>query len=71
MWQPSLLDPADIKRLRATRERNDLYPLVIHDNYLINMASCDEALRSKSAAAFRAEIERAIAIALGALGRCI
>jgi deoxyribonuclease IV len=62
MWRPSLLDPADIKRLRAVRERNDLYPLVIHDNYLINMASCDEALRARSVAAFRAEIERAVAI---------
>jgi deoxyribonuclease-4 len=62
MWRPSLPDPADIKRLRAARERFDLYPLVIHDNYLINMASCDEGLRAKSVAAFRAEIERAIAI---------
>jgi deoxyribonuclease-4 len=62
MWRPSLPDPLDIRRLRAVRERCDLYPLVIHDNYLINMASCDEGLRAKSVAAFRAEIERAIAI---------
>lgn len=62
MWRPSLPDPLDIRRLRAVRERCDLYPLVIHDNYLINMASCDEGLRAKSVAAFRAEIERAITI---------
>jgi deoxyribonuclease-4 len=62
MWRPSLPDPADIKRLRTVRDRQDLYPLVVHDNYLINMASCDEGLRAKSVAAFRAEIERAIAI---------
>ncbi len=62
MWRASLPDPEDIKRLRAARERFDLRPLVIHDNYLINLASCDEALRAKSVAAFRAEIERAVAI---------
>ena len=62
MWRPSLPDPADIKRLRAAREKYDLYPLVIHDNYLINMASCTEDIRANSIAAFRAEIERALAI---------
>jgi deoxyribonuclease-4 len=62
MWRPSLPDPADIRRLRAAREKYDLYPLVIHDNYLINMASCTEDIRIKSVAAFRAEIERATAI---------
>ncbi len=40
----------------------DLFPLVIHDNYLINLASCSEPLRAQSTAAFRGEIERALAI---------
>jgi deoxyribonuclease-4 len=62
MWRPSLPDPADIKRLRAAREKYDLYPLAIHDNCLINMASCTEEIRTKSVAAFRAEMERALAI---------
>ena len=44
------------------RERHDLYPLVIHDNYLINLGSCSETLRAQSVTAFRGEIERAIAI---------
>jgi len=36
--------------------------LVIHDNYLINLASCTESLRLQSMQAFRGEIERALAI---------
>ena len=35
---------------------------MIHDNYLINLASCSEALRAQSVAAFRGEIKRALAI---------
>lgn len=61
-WRGSTLDPHDIRRMRAAREKHDLFPLVIHDNYLINLASCDEQLRAKSVAAFRGEIERALAI---------
>ena len=48
--------------LQRARERYDLTPLVIHDNYLINLASCSEPLRLQSTAAFRGEIERALAI---------
>ena len=48
--------------MRRARERYDLHPLVIHDNYLINLASCSEPLRLQSTAAFRGEIERALAI---------
>ncbi len=62
MWRAGPSSPEQIRRLRALREKHDLYPLVVHDNYLINMASCDEALRVKSAEAFRGELERALAI---------
>ena len=48
--------------MRDARQRLDLKPLVIHDNYLINMAAGDEALRAISVAAFRSEIERAIVL---------
>jgi len=62
MWRAGLPDPAAVNRLKAVRDKHDLRPLVIHDNYLINLASCDEALRAKSTAAFRGEIERALVI---------
>ncbi len=35
---------------------------MIHDNYLINLASIDPTIRSKSILAFRGELERAVAI---------
>ena len=62
MWRPSTPAPSDIALLRRARERCDLYPLAIHANYLINLASCSESLRAQSTAAFRGELERAIAI---------
>lgn len=62
MWRAGLPDPIAVSRLRALREKHDLAPLAIHDNYLINLASCDEALRTKSALAFRGELERALVI---------
>jgi deoxyribonuclease-4 len=62
MWRASPPAPSEVKLLARVRERYDLYPLAIHDNYLINLASCSEALRAQSVAAFRGEIERALAI---------
>jgi deoxyribonuclease IV len=62
MWRAGVPDPEQIRLLRATREREDLYPLAIHVNYLINLASLDPVIRSKSIAAFRAELVRAEAI---------
>ena len=62
MWRASPPAPSEVKLLARVRERYDLYPLAIHDNYLINLASCSEALRAQSVTAFRGEIERALAI---------
>jgi deoxyribonuclease-4 len=61
-WRTSKPDPADIKLFKAAREKYDLTPLVIHDSYLINLASRESAIRTSSIAAFRGEIERATAI---------
>src|SRR5215470_6528778 len=47
----------DLKRLRTEYK---LKPMVIHTNYLINMASVTEAFLKKSIEAFRGEIERAL-----------
>ena len=62
MWRAPAPDPSAIERLHGVRKEHDLTPLVIHDNYLINLASSDEVIRNKSIDAFRGEIERAIAI---------
>jgi deoxyribonuclease-4 len=62
MWRARPPDPQQIKLLRAARDRHDLHPLVIHVNYLVNLASVDPVIRSKSVEAFRGELERASAI---------
>jgi len=62
MWRSGLLDPGEVKRLKAARERLDLAPLAVHDNYLINLASADPVLQERLIEAFRREIERTLAI---------
>jgi deoxyribonuclease-4 len=62
MWKARAPDPEQIRLIRAARERFDLHPLVIHANYLINLASQDPVIRAKSIDGFRGEMERAIAI---------
>ena len=44
------------------RRQYDLHPLVIHTNYLVNLASPDRTLRKRSLDAFRGEIGRAVAL---------
>ncbi len=63
MWRAGKLDPDEVRRFRLAREKHDLRPLVIHDNYLINLPSADPVVRERSIAAFRGELERAIALA--------
>ena len=52
----------DVVALRRARERLDLWPLAVHVNYLINLASLDPVIRERSIAAFRGELERAEAM---------
>ena len=62
MWRASSPGPEQIRSLRRARERLNLYPLAIHVNYLVNLASCDPAIRALSIASFRAELQRGAAI---------
>ncbi len=63
MWRASKPDPTDAARLTALRQRLDLAPLVIHTNYLVNLASLDPEIRAKSITSFRGELDRAKIIA--------
>jgi deoxyribonuclease-4 len=61
-WAPyelSLQQCAEMGRLRANY---DLSPLVIHTNYLVNLASSNELFLRKSIEAFRGEVERALSL---------
>ncbi len=62
MWRAGNPDAADVRRMRAARERLDVNPLVIHCNYLANLASIDPEIRAKSIRSFRGELDRAVTI---------
>lgn len=66
MWSRSVdgsraADPS-VLRFRERRRELKLAPLVVHSNYLINLASQQRVLRARSIQAFRGEIVRAIAL---------
>ena len=65
MWLRSAgsrIAEADATRFRARRAELQLGPLVIHDNYLINLASPQPILRARSIQAFHNELERGVAL---------
>ena len=61
-WRASRIDAGEASKMTRLRERYDLYPLAIHCNYLINLGSYDPAIRERSIAGFRGELERGLAI---------
>lgn len=61
-WKASAPTLSAIRLLNQAREKFDLTPLAIHDNYLINLAAADGVTRTKSVEAFHGELQRAIAI---------
>ena len=61
-WKPYDLGRAQCVQMNRLREKYDLKPLVIHTNYLINLAGTTPHFHSKSVEAFRGEAERASAL---------
>src|SRR5580698_2769451 len=61
MWRAPKVDPKQADRMRELRAAMDVGPLVIHTSYLVNVCSQTVEIREKSVAAFRLEIERALA----------
>src|SRR5258708_5867905 len=64
MWPRagSRLADADSARFRARRAELALGPLVIHDNYLIILASPERVMRTRSIQAFHDELVRAVSL---------
>jgi deoxyribonuclease-4 len=64
MWArgTARISDADALRFREQRRALGLGPLVIHDSYLINLASPNPVLRTRSVQSFHQEIVRAIAL---------
>lgn len=61
-WKANELGRPQCEQMMRLRQKYDLKPLVVHTNYLVNLASITEAFLKKSIEAFRGEIERALAV---------
>ena len=61
-WAPYQLGQPQCDEMNRLRAQYDLKPLVIHTNYLVNLASSNELFLQKSMRAFRGEVERALSL---------
>jgi deoxyribonuclease IV len=61
-WAPYELGEQQCSEMNRLRAGYDLKPLVIHTNYLVNLASSTELFLQKSMKAFRGEVKRALAL---------
>jgi deoxyribonuclease-4 len=62
MWKAAPVKAADSAKLKELRAKFDVGPVAIHASYLINLCSQTESVRTNSVAAFRGEVERALAL---------
>jgi len=62
MWKASPVKAEDAAKMLALRAQHDVGPVSIHASYLINLCSQTESVRANSTAAFRGEVERALAL---------
>jgi len=63
-WRGKPLLDQDIAQFRAEQQRTGFEPLIVHDSYLINLASPKDDLWEKSIAAFADELERCAALGI-------
>ena len=61
-WQAKSLTADDLAAYHAEQERTGIRPVVVHDSYLINLASPKDDLWERSIAAFAEELERCHAL---------
>ncbi|HEY9404664.1 MAG TPA: deoxyribonuclease IV [Pyrinomonadaceae bacterium] len=57
-WKAKELTGEEVETFKRARRETKIAPVVIHANYLINLAAADEVIREKSIASFREEVER-------------
>lgn len=57
-WKGKALTDAEVTQFRTAHAESGINPLVVHDSYLINLASPDAELQAKSRAAFADELDR-------------
>jgi deoxyribonuclease-4 len=63
-WRAKPLTEQDIAQFKAEQQRSGFAPIIVHDSYLINLASPKDELWEKSTAAFAEELERCAALGI-------
>lgn len=66
-WREPTLETTMVERFRTEVSRHGLEAVVAHDSYLINLASPDPGLRTRSMQSFKNELERSRALGLRAV----
>ena len=66
-WRARELPPEEIALFRRRVRETRIHPVVAHNSYLINLAAADAALRARSIAALRDELDRAESLGLDGL----
>jgi deoxyribonuclease-4 len=61
MWRAAAVKPDEARRMKELRAQHGIGPMSIHASYLINLCSQTGSVRKNSTAAFRGEVERALA----------
>ena len=61
-WQPYTLTQQQCDALSSLREKYGIGPMAVHCSYLVNLASATAEFHRKSVAAFRGELQRALAL---------
>jgi deoxyribonuclease-4 len=59
-WMAKPLTLEDVLLFRKIRKQTKISPVLIHCNYLINLAASDDVMLQKSRQSFREEVERAL-----------
>jgi deoxyribonuclease-4 len=59
-WKARPLEAEEVETFKRVRAETGIARVVIHANYLINLAAADELIREKSVASFREEVERGL-----------
>jgi deoxyribonuclease-4 len=61
-WAARPLSDEEVETFKRVRAETGIDPVVVHANYLINLAAADEVIREKSVRSFREEVERALTL---------
>jgi len=59
-WMAKPLTLEDVLLFRKVRKQTKINPVLIHCNYLVNLAAADDVFLQKSRESFREEVERAL-----------